>query len=63
MIDQLVYSTVRGLKKAHKQLLKQERNVQAIPEKPNNRLQRYKLHDGTKLMAKVLAFQVKHNAR
>ncbi|MBS4164625.1 Uncharacterized protein PRO82_001956 [Candidatus Protochlamydia amoebophila] len=57
MIDQLVYSIVKELRKAHKQLLKQERNVQAIPEKPNNRLQRYKLQDGTKLMAKVWHFK------
>ncbi|WP_143298998.1 Fic family protein [Candidatus Protochlamydia sp. W-9] len=34
-----------GLKKALNQLLKQEKIVQTIPEKPNSRLQRYKLHD------------------
>ncbi|WP_080503351.1 Fic family protein [Candidatus Protochlamydia amoebophila] len=34
-----------GLKKALNQLLKQGKIVQTIPEKPNSRLQRYKLHD------------------
>ncbi|KIC70771.1 Fic family protein [Candidatus Protochlamydia amoebophila] len=34
-----------GLKKAFNQLLKQEEIIQTIPEKPDSRLQRYKLHN------------------